>query len=45
MHELGHLAGLADREPNDATYDRMAGVLAPGNRRLFLLDAPFAGGA
>ena len=34
LHELGHVVGLPDLDPNAAPYDLMAGTLGDGIRRL-----------
>src|SRR5581483_6935408 len=42
-HEYGHALGLPDRDAASDANDVMADTLAPGVRRLFALDALFAG--
>src|SRR5581483_10633361 len=42
-HEYGHVLGLPDRDAAGHPNDVMADTLAPGVRRLFSLDALFAG--
>jgi hypothetical protein len=44
LHEMGHLAGLPDRDGSGTAPDLMTDVLAPGVRRTEALDAAFARG-
>jgi hypothetical protein len=43
LHEMGHLAGLPDRDAAADSGDPMAEALAPGVRRTEALDQVFAG--
>jgi hypothetical protein len=36
MHELGHVLGLEDLDPEDSPHDLMSGTLATGVRRLYV---------
>jgi hypothetical protein len=42
LHELAHLAGRGDLDPQAHPADLMAEALAPGTRRTPGLDAVFA---
>jgi hypothetical protein len=44
LHEMGHLAGLADVGASGHADDLMAGTLTPGTRRVDALDAVFGCG-
>jgi hypothetical protein len=43
LHEMGHLAGLPDRDAGASGADLMADALAPGVRRTEALDRVFSG--